>query len=131
MEPRCRYTRVDRARVAMPALDGHDLCFQRRQRKRQARLKVTACAEPSNQHLASFQTLVSKPTDKPSIFRHLRKSSNWRPLFSNTCATSKGVYAPTLNCAIALWQEQLQVHLIHAIGLDGPPDRIKPLTPGV
>jgi hypothetical protein len=39
MEFRCRYTRINGARCTMPALDGHDLCFQHQQRKRQARLK--------------------------------------------------------------------------------------------
>ncbi len=39
MESRCRYTRINGARCAMPALNGHGLCFQHQQRKRQAQRK--------------------------------------------------------------------------------------------
>jgi hypothetical protein len=39
MESRCRYTRINGARCTMPALNGHDLCFQHQQRKRQAQRK--------------------------------------------------------------------------------------------
>ena len=39
MESRCRYTRINGARCSMPALNGHDLCFQHQQRKRQAQRK--------------------------------------------------------------------------------------------
>ncbi len=41
MESRCRYTRINGARCAMPALTGHDLCFQHQHRKRQAQRKLT------------------------------------------------------------------------------------------
>ena len=39
MESRCRYTRINGARCSMPALNGHDLCFEHQQRKRQAQRK--------------------------------------------------------------------------------------------
>ncbi len=39
MESRCRYTGINGARCAMPALNRHDLCFQNQQRKRQAQRK--------------------------------------------------------------------------------------------
>jgi hypothetical protein len=39
MESRCRYTRINGARCAMPALNGHDLCYERLERKRQAQRK--------------------------------------------------------------------------------------------
>lgn len=39
MESRCRYTRINGARCSMPALNGHELCFQHLERKRQAQRK--------------------------------------------------------------------------------------------
>ena len=39
MESRCRYTRINGARCAMPALKDHDLCYEHQQRKRQAQRK--------------------------------------------------------------------------------------------
>jgi hypothetical protein len=39
MESRCRYTRINGARCAMPALHGHDLCYEHQQRKRHAQRK--------------------------------------------------------------------------------------------
>ena len=39
MESRCRYTRINGARCSMPALNGHDLCFEHQQRKRQVQRK--------------------------------------------------------------------------------------------
>ena len=42
MKSRCRFTRINGARCAMPALIGHDLCFQHHQRKRQAQRKAAA-----------------------------------------------------------------------------------------
>jgi hypothetical protein len=39
MESRCRYTRINGARCSMPALNGHDLCYEHHERKRQAQRK--------------------------------------------------------------------------------------------
>ena len=39
MESRCRYTRINGARCTMPALNGHELCYQHQQRKRHAQRK--------------------------------------------------------------------------------------------
>jgi hypothetical protein len=45
MESRCRYTRINGARCAMPALNGHELCYEHHERKRQAQRKP-APADP-------------------------------------------------------------------------------------
>jgi hypothetical protein len=39
VESRCRYTRINGARCAMPALNGQELCYEHQQRKRQAQRK--------------------------------------------------------------------------------------------
>jgi hypothetical protein len=39
MESRCRYTRINGARCAIAALNGHDLCYEHQQRKRRAQRK--------------------------------------------------------------------------------------------
>ena len=39
MESRCRYTRINGARCAMPALKDHDLCYEHQQRKHQTQRK--------------------------------------------------------------------------------------------
>ena len=44
MQSRCRFTRINGARCAMPALIGRDPCFQHHERKRQAQRKATAPA---------------------------------------------------------------------------------------
>jgi hypothetical protein len=45
MESRCRYTRINGARCAMPALNGHELCYEHQERKRRAQRKP-APADP-------------------------------------------------------------------------------------
>ena len=55
MKSRCRFTRINGARCAMPALIGHDLCFQHHQRKRQAQRKAAA---PDPDAPAPFVDLV-------------------------------------------------------------------------